>query len=198
MSRLALNKSSMIQETRKLHVYEEFLPSLDMKRRQLMIERNRARKTLEQEQTRQRQPQNRIAEQLTMLALPGIKLSDIVAVKGVEMGEELILSARLPTLEKVRFKVRPYAFLVTPHWLEFLVEMLKKAMTLHIAMAVYKARLETLDEAVRTISQRVNLFEKVLIPQTRENIRRIRIYLSDADRAAVVRAKIAKRKRGRP
>jgi V/A-type H+-transporting ATPase subunit D len=49
--------------------------------------------------------------------------------------------------------------------------------------------------AVRRITQRVNLFEKVLIPQTRENIRRINVYLGDAERAAVVGAKIAKRKR---
>jgi V/A-type H+-transporting ATPase subunit D len=43
----------------------------------------------------------------------------------------------------------------------------------------------------------VNLFEKVLVPRTRNNIRRIRIYLSDSERAAVVRAKIAKRKQQR-
>ena len=47
---------------------------------------------------------------------------------------------------------------------------------------------------MRKVTQRVNLFEKVLIPRTREQIRRIRIYLSDAERAAVVRSKIAKRK----
>ncbi len=48
---------------------------------------------------------------------------------------------------------------------------------------------------MRTVTQRVNLFDKVLIPQTRENIKRIRIALSDAERAAVVRSKIAKKKR---
>jgi V/A-type H+-transporting ATPase subunit D len=35
----------------------------------------------------------------------------------------------------------------------------------------------------------------VLIPQTRATIKRIRIALSDAERAAVVRSKIAKKKR---
>ena len=52
-----------------------------------------------------------------------------------------------------------------------------------------------LDAALRKVTQRVNLFEKVLIPRARDNIRRIRIYLGDAERAAVVRSKIAKRKR---
>jgi V/A-type H+-transporting ATPase subunit D len=62
-------------------------------------------------------------------------------------------------------------------------------------MQVELRRLALLDEAVRTITQRVNLFDKVLIPQTRDNIRRIQIYLADGERAAVVRAKIAKGKR---
>jgi len=41
----------------------------------------------------------------------------------------------------------------------------------------------------------VNLFEKVLIPQARENISRIQIHLADAERAAVVRSKIMKANR---
>ena len=43
-------------------------------------------------------------------------------------------------------------------------------------------------------TQRVNLFEKVKIPECMENIRKIQIYLGDATTAAVVRSKIAKRK----
>ena len=62
------------------------------------------------------------------------------------------------------------------------------------ASQVERRRLALLDEAVRKVTQRVNLFEKVLIPRTKEHIRKIRIYLSDAERAAVVRSKIAKRK----
>ena len=44
------------------------------------------------------------------------------------------------------------------------------------------------------IVQRVNLFEKVKIPEAKENIRRIRIQLGDEMTAAVGRAKIAKNK----
>ncbi len=68
---------------------------------------------------------------------------------------------------------------------------------LRVARQVEQRRLELLDAAVRKVTQRVNLFEKVLIPRSREHIRRIGIALSDAERAAVVRAKIAKGKRAR-
>ena len=49
-----------------------------------------------------------------------------------------------------------------------------------------------LAEELRTTSQRVNLFEKVKIPECRENIRVIRIFLGDQQTADVARAKIAK------
>jgi V/A-type H+-transporting ATPase subunit D len=65
---------------------------------------------------------------------------------------------------------------------------------LHVRLTVERRRVALLEEAVRKVTQRVNLFEKVLIPRAKEHIRKIRIYLSDAERAAVVRSKIAKRK----
>jgi V/A-type H+-transporting ATPase subunit D len=51
-----------------------------------------------------------------------------------------------------------------------------------------------LSKELRTTTQRVNLFEKVKIPECKENMRIIRIYLGDVDTAGVVRSKIAKRK----
>lgn len=44
----------------------------------------------------------------------------------------------------------------------------------------------------RITSQRVNLFEKVMIPTAKANIKKINIYLGDQQTAAVVRGKIAK------
>ena len=58
-----------------------------------------------------------------------------------------------------------------------------------------------LDEQVRLLekelistSLRVNLFEKVKIPETEQNIKKISIYMADQQVSAVVRSKISKRK----
>ena len=61
-------------------------------------------------------------------------------------------------------------------------------------MATLRIQVELLGKELRTTSQRVNLFEKVKIPETKENIRRIGIYIGDQQTAAVVRGKIAKKK----
>ena len=73
-------------------------------------------------------------------------------------------------------------------------EVLRDALALTVRLQVEWERLHRLERAVRRVTQRVNLFDKVLIPRTREHIRRIRIHLADGERSAVVRAKLAKRK----
>ncbi|EGV50214.1 V-type ATP synthase subunit D [Candidatus Endoriftia persephone] len=195
MARLALNKSSLTRQNQLLKGYREFLPALDMKRRQLLAEQARARAELAQEQTRLAEIHPWIAEQLPMLANQGIELDGLVQVERVELAQENVMGVRLPLLQAVEFRVKPYSFLSRPHWVEPLVDKLKQALELRIRMQLAQRRLQLLADAVRTITQRVNLFDKVLIPRTHQHIRQIRIYLADEERAAVVRAKLAKRKK---
>ncbi len=49
-------------------------------------------------------------------------------------------------------------------------------------------------QELRITTQRVNLFEKVKIPQAEEAIRRIKIFIGDQMTNAVGRSKIAKKK----
>ena len=71
---------------------------------------------------------------------------------------------------------------------------MRAALELRLQVQVQEKRMALLDVAVRKITQRVNLFEKVLIPRAKSNIRRIGIYLSDTETAGVVRSKLAKGK----
>ncbi len=57
-----------------------------------------------------------------------------------------------------------------------------------------RRQVELLEQELRSTAQRVNLFEKVKIPEAKENIRVIGIYLGDQQTSAVVRGKIAKKK----
>jgi len=90
--------------------------------------------------------------------------------------------------------VRPYALLGKPHWVDAVAEVLHDMLELRIRVKIEERRVALLEAAVKTITQRVNLFDKVLIPNTRKNIKKIKIFLADAEKAAVVRSKISKRK----
>jgi V/A-type H+-transporting ATPase subunit D len=82
-----------------------------------------------------------------------------------------------------------------PFWVDFLVEYLQRMCTLRVHLQVRRERVARLNQQVRRITQRVNLFDKVLIPRARKNIKQIQIGLGEQERSAVVRSKIAKRKR---
>jgi V/A-type H+-transporting ATPase subunit D len=195
MARLALNKASLSQQMRQLRTFERYLPSLDLKRRQLMAERRREQAAMDRTLQQTQELRTAVAAQLPMLANREIELSSLVRVSAVSLGEENVVGTRLPRLEDVDVQVHEYGYMARPHWVDRLVEVLTRMLELRLQLAVQQRRATLLDAALRKVTQRVNLFEKVLIPRARDNIRRIRIYLGDAERAAVVRSKIAKRKR---
>lgn len=196
MARLALNKASLTKLNRQLKSYRDFLPSLDLKRRQLLGEQAKAKQALVNIKQQLAALESLIANDLLMLSNQEVDLTDIVKVVGVDLVEENVMGTRLPKLNKLDIQVRDYALLGRPHWVDRLVEYLKTAVEMRLQLQVAKQRQELLDKAARTITQRVNLFDKVLIPQTKADIKKIQIYLSDAERATVVNSKLSKRKKG--
>ena len=197
MARLSLSKSSLSNESKQLKTYERFLPSLEMKRKQLMAERGRAREHLARTEKAIEELQRRVGEQLPMLANRELELEELVKVSAVRLKEENLVGTRLPVFDGIEVTVREYGLITKPHWVDHLVRELTHMMELQVSVQVDRERMALMEAALRKVTQRVNLFDKVLIPRTRDNIRRIRIALSDMERAAVVRAKIAKGKRTR-
>jgi V/A-type H+-transporting ATPase subunit D len=197
MEKLALNKSSLKSQRDKLKTFERFLPSLDLKRQQLMVESKRAQGVLVSTRLAIEETIESIEGLLGLLGGTAMEMPDYVRVKNVSTGEENIVGVRLPVLEQVEFAVEEYSTLAKPFWVDALVDYLQEVGRLRIQEQVDAHRVSLLDEAVRKITQRVNLFEKVLIPNARENIHRIQIFLADAERAGVVRSKLVKAKRQR-
>lgn len=195
MARLQLSKSALAREQKNLATFQKFLPSLDLKRQQLMAERVRAAKAVDDAHARIEVLRQEVREHLRMLSNRDVDLTGLVSLKTVRLGSENVVGTRLPTLEAIEIDIRPYALLAKPHWVDSTAALLRDMLELRIQAQLAERRLDLLDAAVRTIAQRVNLFDKVLIPDSRRNIKRIRISLADAEKASVVRSKISKRKR---
>ncbi|WFE89975.1 V-type ATP synthase subunit D [Roseibium porphyridii] len=194
MAKLALNKSSLARESAQLAEYKRFLPSLELKRLQIMAERAKARETAVQLEKAYQARFSDLARSLPMLANKHVPLEGLVALKGVAKGEQNLSGTKLPILEDVDVETRPYSLLARPHWVDPYVTGMQELLRLNMERAVANERIKRLVEAEAVISRRVNLFEKVLIPQAERNIKKIRTALADAERDAVVRAKISKRK----
>jgi len=82
----------------------------------------------------------------------------------------------------------------TPLWVDMAADHIEKAMSLDLEAEVLDEQVRLLAAELLSTSQKVNLLEKIKIPEAEENIKRISIYLADQQVSAVVRAKIAKRK----
>ena len=194
MAKLRLSKQSLHQQQEQLKLYKRLLPSLDLKRRQLTMEVQKARQQDGAARAALEALETKIGEELPMLADAEVHLGELVQLKGYEVEEENVVGVRLPRLESLDCSVSEYSRLATPPWIDVLVQRLKDAAEQYLRAEISAERVRILEGAVRRITQRVNLFEKVLIPGAKENIQRIRIFLGDAEKAAVVTSKLSKKK----
>jgi|SRR5271165_2265064 len=193
MARLNLSKTQMAKENANLAMFRRYLPSLELKRQQLTAERNKCRARSAEIEAKIAHRIEGIGAEIPMLANQDIDLKGLATLKTVTLGERNVVGQRLPILVDIEVAVAPYGYMARPHWVDLVAERLKDVLRLRVEARVTQRQMALLDAAATKVTQRVNLFDKVLIPRARENIRRIDIALGDLERSAVVNAKIAKR-----
>lgn len=192
MAKTSLGKKDLQKEKQRLKLYLKLLPSLDLKRTQLMAEQARAKNERIRLEKDTQQIAADVAKTLPMLANRDVKLDGIVKIRSYLLGEQNIVGIRMPFLKELLFEEQEYSMLATPSWIETYIKLLKKAVEARIQVQVMDLRIEKLSRAVRRITQHVNLFEKILIPTAKKNIQKIQIILGEAERNAVIRSKLAK------
>ena len=124
----------------------------------------------------------------------GFRLDKLVEPDRVITKEDNIAGVRVPAFEELTFKDINYNVDDYPLWVDTAVFKLREIARLDALAATLRKQVELLEAELRTTSQRVNLFEKVKIPEAKENIRVIQVYIGDQQTAAVVRGKISKNK----
>src|SRR5690606_924817 len=131
------------------------LPSLDLKRRQLTVETQKARTEQTAAIEAAEALEARIGQELAMLADEGLDVRGLVEMKGYRVGEQNVVGTRLPILEHVEFAVGEYSRLGTPAWVDILVRRLKDAAEVRVRAQIAAQRVSTLEQAMRRITQRV-------------------------------------------
>ncbi len=192
MAKIKLTKNELKKQKDALKRFERYLPTLMLKKQQLQL-------VIRQVETEERKIRLERDSLYT-------NLKQWVAVFGEDAGveeklhmSELVTSdgniagVDIPVFESIRFSEPAYDLLNTPLWLDRGIAVLREIIELDAQLQILEKQRERLSNELRITTQRVNLFEKVKIPETKENIRVIRIYLGDQQTAAVVRGKIAKK-----
>jgi V/A-type H+/Na+-transporting ATPase subunit D len=195
MAKVKFSKTELKLQRDLLKRFTHFLPTLQLKKQQLQMEVMRVQEEIEQVRQRQRAFDAMIKPWIGLLALPDAEAIN-QAVEGASMvlGKKNIAGTDVPTLDQVLFEVKAVDLFATAPWVDHGIEALLQKIRLDLDTKVLERQIELLQAELRTTTQRVNLFEKVKIPECRANIRQIQIYLGDQQTAAVGRAKIAKSK----
>ena len=194
MAKIKLTKNELKVQKDALKMYRRYLPTLTLKKQQLQAEI----RTIEARAKAVRQERERLEEGfrswIAVFSEKDVFPKDIITVSNIRKGEGNIAGVAIPTYEGADFSRADYDLYETPLWVDIAANHMEKAMSLDLEAEVLDEQVRLLGAELRATSQRVNLFEKVKIPETEENIKRISIYMADQQVSAVVRSKISKRK----
>jgi V/A-type H+-transporting ATPase subunit D len=193
MAKIKLTKNELKKQKDALKRFERYLPTLQLKKQQLQTVIRR----IEGQREEVNKKHNALSEEIMKWAAvfgQEIKIDDLIQLDKVELEEGNIAGVDIPVFKSVTFQEVPYDLFLMPLWVDEAVEKIKMLLTLFEELSVLEEQIKLLAEELRITNQRVNLFEKVKIPEANENIRKILVFLGDQQTAAVVRGKISKNK----
>jgi V/A-type H+-transporting ATPase subunit D len=192
MAKVRLTKNELKKQKDSLKMYKRYLPTLMLKKQQLQGEIRLTEIRFKELQDEMQILDESFKPWIGVFGETGIFTKDMLKIVSLRTSHGNIAGVPIPVFEGADFDVASYDLVKTPLWLDLAIECMKKALLLQLEAEIVEEQKKRLEKELRTTTQRVNLFEKVKIPQTRGNIKKIQVYLGDQQTASVVRGKIAK------
>ncbi|HDQ45591.1 MAG TPA: V-type ATP synthase subunit D [bacterium] len=193
MAKVRLTKNELKKQKDNLKRFTRYLPTLELKKTQLLMEIRRIQGEIDRLQEENRRVENEVSRWVDVFA-EEVDLESYVQVKEIVTGEGNIAGIEIPLFKDVIFEdVLPDVY-DTPFWVEAGIRVLREQIRRQAEWRIAEKQQEIVRNELRTTIQRIKLFEEVKIPESRENIRIIQIFMGDQMTAEVVRGKIAKAK----
>jgi V/A-type H+-transporting ATPase subunit D len=191
--RIKLNKVSLREQKQKMALYQRFLPALEARKQQFLMQLGVVRKDI-------RKQENALAQLIADMALwaPLVRdmegqLKPFIKIRQIRVALHNVAGLKIPLFEEVVFEDPAYSVFATSYSFEIVLERLREAIRRREKLKILLEQERILADGFRKTSQRINLYEQLLIPECREALRKIAVYLQDQQAAAVGVAKVAKR-----
>ncbi len=175
-------------------MYRRYLPTLTLKKQQLQSEIRTIEAKAKAVRAQREALEQGFSSWIAVFSEQDAFPDGIITVRNIRKGEGNIAGVTIPVYEGADFARADYDLYSTPLWVDLAANHMEKAIALDLEADVLDEQVRLLNRELLATSQRVNLFEKVKIPETQANIRKISVYLADQQVSAVVRSKISKRK----
>lgn len=194
MAKIKLTKNEQKAQKDALKMYQRYLPTLTLKKQQLQSEIRTIDAKAKAVRAKRLELENEFRIWIGVFGEESAFKPGMVTVRNIKKGVGNIAGVTIPVYEGAEFSRGDYDLYSTPLWIDLAADRMEKALSLDLEASVLDEQVRLLSKELRTTSQRVNLFEKVKIPETKSNIKKISVYLGDQQVTEVVRSKISKKK----
>jgi V/A-type H+-transporting ATPase subunit D len=193
--KVRLTRPELRRQRDALQRFDRYLPMLKLKQQQLQLTMRQVHEACSQAQDQLDAAQDAFGPYRAVLAdAAGVAVEALAEPAEVKTTTDNIAGVKVPVFEALTFPEAAYSLFATPAWVDRALLDLRTISQRRVELEILRRQQELLERELTKIIQRVNLFEKVKIPEAQEAIRVIRIHLGDEMTAGVARAKIAKGK----
>ena len=194
--RFQYNKTSLQQQEKALKMRLRTLPTIKSKESAL---RQQVKQTKREVEELEEKLERELQGYQGMVSLWEEFDTSLIAVDRVDLSMKKVAGVLLPVLDGIHYEVRPFSIFNAPSWWAEGIELLKTLATTGIEAEFLRLKMEFLEHARKKTTQKVNLFEKVQIPEYQDAIRKIKRYLEDEQSLSkasqkIMRSNIEKRK----
>ncbi len=193
MANIKLTKNGLKAQKDSLKMYVRYLPTLTLKKQQLQSEIRTIELRAREVREKRAQLEQEFAKWIAVFGEQEAFSPDMVVVSNIRKKQGNIAGVTIPIYEGADFSRGDYDLYSKPLWIDLAAVKMEQTLSLDLEAEVLDEQVRLLEHELRVTTQRVNLFEKVKIPETKANIKVITVYLGDQQVAAVVRGKISKK-----
>jgi len=188
------NKTTIQELQKQLSIRKKALPILKNKETALRLEVKQRQQQLVQAEKEKEE----ILLHITSHAGLWIEFPKMLFIENLEVSTEQVIGVKVPNLVNIKFRLADFSWWNYPGWLPAGIAMLEKATTLDMKIDILKSQTERLDDARKKTTQKVNLYEKVQIPEMEQATIKIKRFLEDKENIAKAGQKIMKNRKAQP
>jgi V/A-type H+/Na+-transporting ATPase subunit D len=193
--KILMNKNTLAALKNELKEYEAALPVFEMKEQQLKEAVQNVETSIQRLQKAIAATNQQVQSWSSVMAEQTIDLSALAKVQAVNTDQRELTGVTIEVFRELTFEDAEVDLFDTPLWIDSAMEVLRDQKTNRTLIDIEQKNLALLQEELAEARRMKNALKEVFIPETKDNIRKIIIYLGDVERLAIGCAKLVKKKK---
>ena len=185
------NKTTIQELKKQLSIRHRALPILKNKETALRLEVKQRQKRLQQMEAE---------KEVILLEIVNhsgfwVEFPKVLFIENLGVNTEQVIGVKVPKIQDISFKIADFNWWNYPAWIPAGIQLLKEATELDLKIDLLKSQITLLDKARKKTTQKVNLYEKVQIPEMEQATLKIKRFLEDKENISKAGQKIMKNRK---